>query len=408
MQSRSAWESSVGSCNYTQRARVIQDVREVLYQTRSLQARVEAYVFNDGKMANLVGLTGTIPIHYRRNQYNIPVKIWVTQDYPRSAPIAYVTPTKDMRIHRGHPNVDESGTVYMSYPIWTENRSTLAMLCVILSQKFSQKPPVYKATSMTRPVRKAAPVSVNNPIQRARPVFQNSGVSPPVARPVAQPVRPQGYNPQWQNGSVQPQNQQNQGMAHLYQVSNPYGNQGASQAMSIEVDPRAKRKEELLSKARKMLKERAEELLGEQKEEIGRLGEAEQKLSQGKLQLSRVQAETLHEKQQLQQSLKTLNNQEVELTKWLGEREGKELVIDEVVDGKDTWSKQVLNEVAKDNAIEDTLYALDKALENGQINLDVFLRQVRRLSKQQFQHRMLALKIMERQEQKSAMLDMHT
>ena len=50
----------------------------------------------------------------------------------------------------------------------------------------------------------------------------------------------------------------------------------------------------------------------------------------------------------------------------------------------DALSRQLLEKLAESNAIEDVLYALDEFLYHGHIDLDTFLRDVRRLSNAQF------------------------
>eukprot|EP00968_Pinguiococcus_pyrenoidosus_P021003 scaffold2659_cov275-Pinguiococcus_pyrenoidosus.AAC.2 len=49
-------------------------------------------------------------------------------------------------------------------------------------------------------------------------------------------------------------------------------------------------------------------------------------------------------------------------------------------------------------ALEDASYFLDRALGQGAISLDVFLREVRKISRRQFMHRALVLKIRQMQE----------
>jgi ESCRT-I complex subunit TSG101 len=49
--------------------------------------------------------------------------------------------------------------------------------------------------------------------------------------------------------------------------------------------------------------------------------------------------------------------------------------------------------VAEDNAIEDTLYHLGRALNAEMIDLDRFLKQTRFLAREQFMRRALAMKI---------------
>ncbi|GAB5369650.1 hypothetical protein AAMO2058_001423300 [Amorphochlora amoebiformis] len=371
------WETKLGTCGYSNQGRVLADVRELLAQTRSLSAKVEPYVFNTGRTANLLSLAGTIPIHFKRKQYNIPVRLLVSTDYPNNPPIGYVTPTKAMRIHRGHPNVDESGVIYMTYPIWIKGQSNLSMVCFELMQKFSIRPPVYAAGTgvrVNRVVRPGAAGQYGNQFRKPhpaqRPVVRPDVKQTPVAQPIAQPRHPHAY---------------------LYPKTNPY------------IDAKAQEKDRLLKKARELLTEGAHERLATQKEEIDRLLACESKLKQGKLYLVQSKAGMFSEKKQLEETTANMKKKIEEVTQWIAENKDKKLDVDTALGGKDTWSKQILQEVAKDHAIGDTLYALDKALEDGRVSLDVFLRQVRRLAKQQFRHRVLALKIMERQQQRSAM-----
>lgn len=42
-------------------------------------------------------------------KYNIPVAIWLTEQYPQQAPLTYVVPTPDMIIKPRHSFVDASG-----------------------------------------------------------------------------------------------------------------------------------------------------------------------------------------------------------------------------------------------------------------------------------------------------------
>ncbi len=51
----------------------------------------------------------------QRVKYNIPVSVWVTERYPRQAPIVYVNPTPDMIIKPRHSFVDASGLVNSAY-----------------------------------------------------------------------------------------------------------------------------------------------------------------------------------------------------------------------------------------------------------------------------------------------------
>lgn len=67
--------------------------------------------------------------------------------------------------------------------------------------------------------------------------------------------------------------------------------------------------------------------------------------------------------------------------------------VDEVVCATTIVHNQLLNLVAEDNAIEDTIYHLHRALNNGRIDLERFLRTTRVLAEEQFMKRALINKI---------------
>ncbi|XXG76721.1 hypothetical protein AAC387_Pa08g1017 [Persea americana] len=65
----------------------------------------------------------------------------------------------------------------------------------------------------------------------------------------------------------------------------------------------------------------------------------------------------------------------------------------EAFEAADDESKQVLECMAANHAIDDVVYALDRALEEGVIPFGVYLKQVRALAKEQFIHRALLVKL---------------
>ncbi|KAL0359273.1 UNVERIFIED_CONTAM: protein ELC-like [Sesamum angustifolium] len=94
----------------------------------------------------------------------------------------------------------------------------------------------------------------------------------------------------------------------------------------------------------------------------------------------------------------TLRKREEELRK--GENEGKLgsnevncVDVDEAFEPCDVLSKQMMDCTASDLAVEDAIYALDKAAQEGAIPFDQYLRNVRLLSREQFFHRATASKV---------------
>ena len=59
---------------------------------------------------------------------------------------------------------------------------------------------------------------------------------------------------------------------------------------------------------------------------------------------------------------------------------GGDFDADKAIVPTDSLSRQALEAQAKDMAIEDALYALDKALQHGTITSEAYLKQVRRYS----------------------------
>lgn len=123
----------------------------------------------------------------------------------------------------------------------------------------------------------------------------------------------------------------------------------------------------------------------------GMLRMREEQLSKG---LKEMQDEMEGLEQQLQM---VLMNTDV-LEGWLRDNEGKTrnlecLDVDDAIGCVDSLSKQMLECTASDLAIEDAVYSLDKAAQEGAIPFDQYLRNVRLLSREQFFHRATAAKV---------------
>ncbi|XVE68443.1 hypothetical protein DITRI_Ditri09bG0069200 [Diplodiscus trichospermus] len=106
------------------------------------------------------------------------------------------------------------------------------------------------------------------------------------------------------------------------------------------------------------------------------------------------------EKEGLEQQLQiVLMNSDV-LDGWIRDNEGKtknlgkhNVDVDEAFHCVDVLSKQMLDCTAADLAIEDVVYSLDKAVQEGAVPFDQYLRNVRLLSREQFFHRATAAKV---------------
>jgi ESCRT-I complex subunit TSG101 len=71
-------------------------------------------VYTNGAIEELACLRGTIPVHFKGSQYNIPVNIFLSKDYPHHCPTCMVTPTPDMVI-KPSQYIDAKGMVFLPY-----------------------------------------------------------------------------------------------------------------------------------------------------------------------------------------------------------------------------------------------------------------------------------------------------
>ena len=102
------------------------------------------------------------------------------------------------------------------------------------------------------------------------------------------------------------------------------------------------------------------------------------------------------EKEALEQQLQlVLMNTDV-LEGWVRENVGKrrdlDVDADSVFEPADTHSRQLMECAAADLSVEDTVYSLDKAVQEGAVPFEMYLKSVRALSREQFFHRALAAK----------------
>uniref|UniRef100_A0A3B4ZL51 UEV domain-containing protein n=1 Tax=Stegastes partitus TaxID=144197 RepID=A0A3B4ZL51_9TELE len=76
------------------RKHVARDMFVALTYFKNLVPMMDKFVYNDGRKKNLMSLNGTISVMIGDKTYNIPVCLWIEENYPQTAPICYVKPTR--------------------------------------------------------------------------------------------------------------------------------------------------------------------------------------------------------------------------------------------------------------------------------------------------------------------------
>ncbi|KAL1166614.1 hypothetical protein V6Z11_A06G207800 [Gossypium hirsutum] len=305
----------------------------------SLEPKTATFTHNDGRSVNLLQAEGTIPMPFQGVTYNIPIIIWLMESYPRYAPAVYVNPTRDMIIKRPHPHVSPSGPS----PNPSINSS--------MTSTYGQHPPPPGPRVAATAAAAGYPPSPYGRVQHP----QHSQ-----ARPTSTDDAAEVYKRNAMNKLVE--------MVHGDII-------GMRKAREVEMEG--------MFSAQAVLRRREEEI-------------------------NKGLKEMQDEKEGLEQQLQVvLMNTDV-LDSWIRDNEGKiknlgkknnNVAVDEAIHCVDVLSKQVLDSTAADLAIEDVVYSLDKAVQDGVVPFDQYLRNVRLLSREQFFHRVTASKVKEAQMQ---------
>ncbi|KAH7930812.1 UEV-domain-containing protein [Leucogyrophana mollusca] len=131
--------------SYPQKDRVYVDIDAALRRFPTLRPKSDVYTYDDGRTQLLLCVHGLLPISFRGASYNIPIAVWVTREYPRHPPIAYVVPTQDMLV-RPSRSVEVSGRCTIEYIQDWERKSeacNLSALLEAMQEQFSRGPPLY-------------------------------------------------------------------------------------------------------------------------------------------------------------------------------------------------------------------------------------------------------------------------
>jgi len=331
---------------YSDKIRISTDVQDVLRQINSLQPAVGQLVHNDGRTSTLLQLHGTVPIYFKGAQYNIPVTIWIGEKYPLVPPTCYVTPTKDMRIKSKHRHVDMHGMVYLPYLNQWNIKSTLVELITFMSSVFSEDPPVYKHSQ---------PLEDQKFAIEQKKAFEVYHKEPTKAEIEAKKAAE----------AAEQEAKKREDLIEAVTVKLQKGLMAYNKSITTEIDSLFEKQRMLVSGADKI-----------------KAGVDASEKDKGKM----------------LDAIKRVDEQIASIKSWLEANETREKTnVDDLVFLKDTWSTQMVDLVAEDCAIEDTLYQLDRALADERIELADFLREVRKLAHKQFMARALCIKVVDRQ-----------
>nr|XP_033783744.1 tumor susceptibility gene 101 protein [Geotrypetes seraphini] len=368
---------------YKYRDLTVQEITSVITTYKDLKPVMDGYVFNDGTSRELMSLTGTIPVTYKCNTYNIPICLWLLDTHPFNPPICFVKPTSSMTIKTGK-HVDANGKVYLPYlHEWKHPQSDLLGLIQVMIVVFGDEPPVFARPSVPAPY--PPPYQATGPPNASYMPGIPAGITPYPPGHASNPGGYPGY-PYAPGGQYPPTT----GPSH-YSSQPPVTAAGPTRDGTISEDTiRAS----LISAVGDKLRWRMKEEMDRAQAELNALKRTEEDLKKGHQKLEEMVTRLDQEVADVDKNIELLKKKDEELTAALEkmENQSEQSDIDEVIIPTAPLYKQILNLYAEENAIEDTIFYLGEALRRGVIDLEVFLKHVRLLSRKQFQLRALMQK----------------
>ena len=313
-----------------------------------------------------------------------------------------------MQVSHDHDFVSPDGTVYLPYlSEWNATRSNLHGLVNTCKSMFSSAPPVHARPPQDKP---SYPQGASPPPYASnggsRPGSSASGAAPPY--PVAGGGSSSSSStppPYAMPGGVGPPPAFTQVESAKQELRRKSELARAQAASAKEASAKATR-QAVETKLRVQYRRFREHMKSELDAEIA----TQKKLEQGQEKLDQGTAALERQKEEFQQGIAELQAKNAELESWLtayeektggsssGGNDGEKTDLDKAITPADGASKQLLECVSEANAVDDALYRLDQALERGVVELEPFLKCVRRLARQQFMSKALAAKVQQHQQ----------
>uniref|UniRef100_A0A0N4ZJX0 Tumor susceptibility gene 101 protein n=1 Tax=Parastrongyloides trichosuri TaxID=131310 RepID=A0A0N4ZJX0_PARTI len=338
--------------------RAFTDIQRALASFVYLKDSVEYFTYPCGKTKNVVKLSGTIPVVYKANTYNIPVALYLDNKHPYQAPYCYVTPTDEMEI-KVSKVVDDQGRIYLPYlSEWKWPSHSLVELLKTMCTKFEKVCPVYAKRSVPPPI--PSPPQIRNPL----PYPYSDSIIP----------KPSTYDSN--NVPAIPQR-----MSQSKQDSDFDDTLKTSLITALEEKFRRKINHEF----------------GGVWDEIEVLNSNYEKLKEGYEILQRSLISIDKDQKKLDEFVKECEEKLDEVTRCLTNyKESKNINpcewVDEALLTTCPLDEQIFRSYVADCALEDIQYYLSQALKKGRISLTEYLKQIRLISQDQFIHRATMIK----------------
>jgi ESCRT-I complex subunit TSG101 len=405
---------------YRDPARIDRDAGSLLKSSvGNLLRPIAAELFEDnGQTTTVLVLQGTIAMYFRGNTYQLLVDVYLPAAYPNRPPVCFVRLADNMYLKENHRHVGSDGKVYLPYlHEWRNHDHNLVELVVAMSSVFSADPPVFsRAATATQTATStmstaATATSVGNTAVTSAAAAASPGRAsfPSATSSVTSSSSTNNNNNNWQ---------QQQAEAALAAEA-AEANAAAAGARHAAQDERAKAAQRQWEDKRTQQQREAvsqkiqvylQKVTGQVQTGLQSDGKDAARLTVAKEQKIEAQLELYRTKvKDLERQCVVAKECKVDLEAWLeaaaetttaaaaaaanGTKAPTKTSMDEVVQPANKLHAQMLDLCTENAAISDALYFLDRALYQGNLDLDTHLRQIRQLAKRQFLVRAHLVKI---------------
>ncbi|KAH3746096.1 tumor susceptibility gene 101 protein [Pelomyxa schiedti] len=142
----------VAQCRYSEtvKARVKNDVGNVLRIFPSLKVECQQFKYDDGSVEPVLCISNLLPVTVKGCNYHFPVNIYLLRNYPSVAPVCFVRPAANMTI-RPTASVNNNGFIQPNaYATWTPSYA-LTDYVKIISQILGAESPLYSSPQPPQP-----------------------------------------------------------------------------------------------------------------------------------------------------------------------------------------------------------------------------------------------------------------
>jgi ESCRT-I complex subunit TSG101 len=357
---------------YRDPARIQRDASTLLKSSVGSHLQPISAVYADetnGDTHTVLVLQGTVAIHYRGQTYQLLMDMYLVPAYPMRPPVCYVRLAPNMYLKENHKHVAQDGKVHLSYlQEWNPATHNLVEMTVAISSVFSNDPPVFSRPPTAQDVFIPSPHTV---VART-------------AHPIAASDR----------RSVQ---QREASLAREAEAANT-ALMAARQAEQNEAVARYEQAQ--TAQMRQAVNAKLQTFCREQRAVVQRLVQ-EDAQDQRRLPLTstvRQQKEQYQARREsLQKCLLIVEQRTEQIQTWLmnvpDAASPPLLAIDDLCVPEAPRDAVRMQLAAENATLSDAMYFLDQALYDSKLSIDLHLKHIRSLAKQQFLVRAHLLKL---------------